>query len=167
MKIAITGKMCSGKTYITEQLIKEFGFTKFSFGEKVKDIAKTLFTMQGKDRLLLQNVADKIKEIDHDVWAKYTLAQIGDNDNVIIDDLRFENEHKYLRQQKFIIIRLIVDENIRLDRLKHKYPNTYNEHISGFSHNSEQDILNLDVDLEIISNDFALENIKYFLNCLE
>ena len=120
MKIALTGKMCSGKTFITEQLVGKYDLKKFSFGGKVKEIATDLFSMEGKDRLLLQNLADKMKLIDQDIWAKYVMTQIAEQDNIIIDDLRFKNEHKFLREKGFIIIRLIVDENIRIDRLKKK-----------------------------------------------
>ena len=30
--------------------------------------------MENKDRKLLQNIADKMKEIDQDIWIKYVLA---------------------------------------------------------------------------------------------
>ena len=105
MKIAITGKMCSGKSFISDLLAKKYNLKKLSFGGKVKDLAKDLFGMEGKNRLLLQSLADKMKEIDKDIWIKYLMTQIEDRDNIIIDDLRFHNEHEYLRKNDFKIVK--------------------------------------------------------------
>ena len=46
MKIAITGKMCSGKSTLA-QIIKETNeqYQIYSLGQKVKDVAKDLFNM--------------------------------------------------------------------------------------------------------------------------
>jgi len=53
MKIAITGKMCSGKSTIS-QIIKELDdkYEIFSYGKKVKEVASDLFEMDPsvKDR---------------------------------------------------------------------------------------------------------------------
>ena len=65
MKIAIYGPMCSGKSTIAS-IIQENNsdYKIFSFGKKIKDIAFELFNMEGKDRSLLINIADKMREID-------------------------------------------------------------------------------------------------------
>ena len=55
MKIAITGKMCSGKTTLSKYLVLiEPRFQVFSFGKKVKEVASDLFQMDPnfKDRSL-------------------------------------------------------------------------------------------------------------------
>ena len=71
MKIAITGKMCYGKTTVAN-IIKKYDdeYQIFSFGQKVKDIATDLFDMQNKDRTLLTSIGTKMREIDSDIWAK-------------------------------------------------------------------------------------------------
>ena len=63
--------------------------------------------------------------------------------------MRFENEVKYLKEHGFVIIRLNVPDNIRIERIKSTYPNNYTEHIEGMNHNSENDIANLEVDLDL------------------
>ena len=79
MKFAITGPMCSGKSTIANILKtvnKELEI--YSFGKKIKDIAHDqLFNMDGnlKDRTLLINIADKMRDIDPDIWAKYIIKQ--------------------------------------------------------------------------------------------
>ena len=52
MKIAIIGKMCSGKSTLTQQIIKYYLkhkriiFKKVAFADKVYDIAYNLFNMK-------------------------------------------------------------------------------------------------------------------------
>ena len=76
MKIAIYGPMCSGKTTVAT-IIKELDsqYEIYSFGLKIKDLAIELFDMKGKNRSLLINIADKMREIDENVWAKYIINQ--------------------------------------------------------------------------------------------
>ena len=67
MKIAITGKMCSGKTTLSNYLCQlEPRFQIFSFGKKVKEVAITLFNMNPSvnDRSLLTSVGQKMREIN-------------------------------------------------------------------------------------------------------
>ena len=76
MKIAITGKMCSGKT-TTANLIRQMDsrYEIFSFGKKVKDVAVDLFNMKEKDRTLLTSIGTKMREIDSEVWINYILMK--------------------------------------------------------------------------------------------
>jgi len=53
--------------------------------------------MTDKDRQILQTLGDKMKDIDQDVWIKYTNKLINSYEWVIIDDLRFQNEFEYLK----------------------------------------------------------------------
>ena len=55
MKIAIIGKMCSGKSTIKRKQFKIMihNMKKFLFGQKVKDLAKELFNMIGKDEKII------------------------------------------------------------------------------------------------------------------
>lgn len=67
MKIAITGRMCSGKSFLAEHLCTKYKFHKFAFADKIKALASELFQMKGKDRVLLQTLGDKMKNIDGDI----------------------------------------------------------------------------------------------------
>lgn len=162
MRIAITGNLCSGKSYLSKILMKRYNLELYSFAGKIKEIATDLFQMTQKNRLLLQNIADKMKEIDPDIWIKYLLSDIGDKDNIIIDDLRFENELTYLKEHGFTIIRLNIPDDIRMERIKNTYPTTYEEHFKGMNHNSEQQINNLNVDLDLYysADDYNLSLMK-------
>ena len=170
MKIAISGLMCTGKTTIAN-IIKElhYEYKIYSFSQKVKDLAQELFTMDPdlKDRSLLINIADKMREIDEDVWAKYTIKQSKDNHFCIIDDLRFQNELDLLINEKdWIFIVLDIDENIRLERLQQLYPNNYEDHIKNMNHLSEKGDIKFNEECKILYLDAnnSLINIKNNIN---
>ena len=159
MKIAIYGPMCSGKTTVANILQEtDKRYSIYSFGQKIKDIAKELFQMEGKDRSLLINIADKMREIDEDVWAKYIIRQTDKNDYCIIDDLRFQNELKYLTDWK--IICLTTPKEARIQRLKKLYPNNFKDHIKNMDHISENDTLELPVDTIYINTDINMKELK-------
>ena len=167
MKFAITGPMCSGKSTISNLLKtvnKELEI--YSFGKKIKDIAHELFNMDGnlKDRTLLINIADKMRDIDPDIWAKYIIKQTNKKEHCIIDDLRFQNELDLLeRDGEWVYIILNINVVTRLNRLKQLYPDNYKDHIKNMDHLSEKGELqfkNTSKLLYINSND-SLENIKY------
>jgi len=117
-----------------------------------------------KDRSLIINIADKMRDIDPDVWAKYTIKQTKEYNYCIIDDLRFQNELDLLEKENdWIYIVLNINESIRLSRLKKLYPDNFQDHIKNMSHLSEKGQLNFKNKKNVMyinSND-SLENIKY------
>lgn len=169
MKIAIHGKMCYGKTTLAN-IIKEFdqSYEILSFGQKVKDIAVDLFNMQYKDRTLLTSIGTKMREIDSDVWAKYTINLSKNYDKVIIDDLRYQNEHDLCIENGYKIIVLTLPTDIQNERLKICYPDNYMDHIINSKHESENGInysncmiIDMSLDLDMIRNiiyKYLLEN---------
>ena len=100
MKLAIIGKICSGKTTAADILIElNNDFQKLSFAGKVKSIAIDLFDMEKKDRKLLQQIGTYMREIEPDVWANYVVKQSKKYDYVVIDDLRYKNEYDLLKKK--------------------------------------------------------------------
>ena len=157
MKIAITGKMCYGKTTVAN-IIKKYDdeYRIFSFGQKVKDIATDLFDMQNKDRTLLTSIGTKMREIDSDIWAKYIIKNCRDLENVVIDDLRYQNEYRYLIENNFKIIVLTLPVEIQIERIMKLYPENYQDHLNNMFHVSEKgidfidnDYLNIDMSQDI------------------
>lgn len=137
MNIAIYGPMCSGKTTVAK-IIQEIDeqYEIYSFGKKIKELASDLFNMEGKDRTLLINIADKMREIDEDIWAKYLMKQMSNKTHCLIDDLRFQNELDSLGDDwKFIA--LITPPHVRGERLKKLYPENYEDHFKNMMHKSE------------------------------
>ena len=162
MKIAIYGPMCSGKSTVAKlihDLDNEYRIC--SFGKKIKDLAVELFQMEGKDRSLLITIADKMREIDEDIWAKYIDRQTKDIKKCIIDDLRFQNELNYLNGWKIISLTTSLEE--RLKRLNELYPYNYEDHIKNMKHKSENDKLNLPDDTIFIDTKLPMEELKELL----
>ena len=109
--------------------------------------------MNCKDRKLIQSFAQKLKEIDENVWINYLdnklKTELKDEDYIVIDDLRFPNEYNYLRKNNFIIIKLIINNNLQIKRLKETYPENYNNHINSIKDVSEIYIDELEADYKI------------------
>ena len=140
MKIAVTGKMCSGKTTLCNYLCElEPRFQIFSFGKKVKLVASDLFQMdpQIKDRTLLTSIGQKMREIDKDVWVNYVIQQCKDVEYCLVDDLRYQNEYEALVKNGFKIIQLNISDELQEERIKMVYPDNYEDHLLARNHLSE------------------------------
>lgn len=162
LKIAISGKMCSGKTTsakFVQKCIAEYGYIAYimSFATKIKLLAKDLFYDKGdghKDRKLLQDLGQKLKEIRDTVWIDYLVGKIRKCSNpVIIDDVRFRDEFDSLKREGFTLIRLEVDQDVQEQRLVELYPDNYKEHLERRSNVSETDL-----DQYIVNFDYVLNS---------
>ena len=141
MRIAVTGKMCSGKTTLCNYLCEiEPRFQIFSFGKKVKDVASDLFQMDPrvKDRTLLTSIGQKMREIDKDVWVNYVIQQCKDVEYCLVDDLRYQNEYEALVKNGFKIIQLNISDELQEGRIKNIYPLNYLDHLNNRNHPSEK-----------------------------
>ena len=140
MKIAITGKMCSGKTTLSNYICSiEPRFKIFSFGKKVKEVASDLFKMDPnfKDRSLLTLVGQKMREINSEVWINYVIDQTMDQEFCLIDDLRYQNEYDVLVKNGFKIIQMNISPIIQEERIRELYPDNYKDHLLNRNHLSE------------------------------
>ena len=117
-RIAFIGRICSGKSYYSQSLCRKYGFIKKSFGDKPKELCVDLFDMHGKDRKLIQTVAEKIKEIDPNVWVSYIVKSISqDTARIVIDDCRFHNEFNALKELGFYFIYIDISKEDQLTRI--------------------------------------------------
>jgi len=177
IKIAIIGKICSGKTTIINKLLelKEYNFKVYNFGDYVKKYLYEIFDINiieniNKPRKLIQDFAENMKILDNDVWIKLLKKDINkhisrDISNIIIvGDVRFYNEYQMLKDLGFIFIKLDINKDLQIERIKNTYPNNYQEHLERLEHISEINIdnfkydYNIDVnnDLEIIINQLII-----------
>ena len=160
MKIGICGKICSGKTTISNYLTENHNFIRYSFGTAVKKLATEFFGMDPnkKNRILLQTIGQNFREILYpEVWIETTLRQI-ENENTtfaVIDDVRYQNEFDILKKNGWIIIKIDISPELQIQRIKDTYPDTYQQHLNNLEHISEKemdDINNNEFDLIIDSN---------------
>lgn len=132
MKIAIVGKMRSGKDTVGS-LIENYGdFHKMALADGITGIIKDYFPeamKDGKPRKHYQHIGSALRELDKDVWVNYLhrrIHEIRDLDfmlgreetDIMITDCRFVNEADYLRKQGFILIKVVATDEIRLKRLQ-------------------------------------------------
>ena len=172
MKIAIIGKMCSGKSTIAQIIMDhDSSYKTFSFGGAVKKYAKEIFNMQGKDRSLLINFANKMREIDKDVWVRPVIEESGLFENCIVDDVRYQNELDALVNDNWIIIKLNISRELQEERIKNTYPENYEDHLKNRDHFSEKNEFNFKSGyphLTINSDDYSKESLKkLIINFLE
>ena len=171
MKIAIIGKMCSGKSTIA-QIIMDYdsSYKTFSFGGAVKKYAKEIFNMQGKDRSLLINFANKMRDIDENVWVRPVIEESRLFENCIVDDVRYQNELDALVNDNWIVIKLNISEELQKERIRETYPENYEDHLKNINHLSEKNEFNfksgyphLTINSDDYSKDFLKELIINFL----
>lgn len=127
MKIALSGKMMSGKTIVANYLVSKYGFIELAFADKLKQIAHDLFGMsiEDKDRELLQLLGMKMRELDVQVWIKYLIPYITHytaTKDVMISDVRLLNEYAALKGLGFTMVRCYVEKQLQLRRIKKEMP---------------------------------------------
>ncbi len=175
IKLAIMGKMCSGKTtlsnHIKKFIQKNYGVSveSHTFAGKVYDLAYELFDMskENKDRKLLQTIGSLMRSINENVWINYLNKNVK-NKNVIVEDCRYENEFASLEKEGFIIIKINIDPEYQVFRLRRTYPDTYIEHINNLHHASEKGIEAIpdekfDIILDAKDNELNFQKIDEFL----
>jgi len=157
-RIAIGGKMGTGKSSLADFLVKCFQFKKYSFAAKLKELASDLFDMEIKDRQLLQVLGTKVREVEQNAWCNYIMKRINREAplRAVIDDMRYLNEAEILKENEFTLVRLYTSKHIVAKR-----------GIAGFSfealrHSSEVEIDAIDPDFSIDTSgtlERAYENI--------
>jgi uridine kinase len=158
LKIAISGKMGSGKTTLANEIMHQFNTghngqsTMVSLGGGVKDVAHDYFLMPKdvKDRSLLQQIGQQFRNIKENVWVDLMLNEVqGIKDSTpielfICDDVRFQNELETLRADGWMTIRLTVDEDEQKRRLESAYGDDWINHWEHKNEISETDLDDVD-----------------------
>lgn len=134
--VVFFGKKASGKTTAADHLIKNYDFTRISFADKLKHFCSEIFDIplywfyepelknvvlslkgsgpfSGKDitpRVILQWFGTEgCRYLREDVWIYWlekTLSEVWNNKRWVIDDCRFPNEQKMLKDRDAIFIKI-------------------------------------------------------------
>lgn len=168
IKIALTSKMRAGKDTIAQYAIDNYGFTRFAFGDGIRETCKKLFPDQmkgGKNRHLLQKLGQTMRyKFDENVWVNYCFREIEAEKtrryiSPIITDLRQPNEYTKCKEENFIIIKVETNDEIRLQRMNE---NGDNFTLDDLNHETEQYINSFEYDYLIKNNDSLEEVYKQF-----
>jgi hypothetical protein len=169
LKIAVSGKICSGKTTFTNILKEEISnIYRISVASRLKWLAINLFGMSPnpdkKNRLLLQELGVKLREQCADVWINSFFDDCQKYTNVMCDDIRFKNELQKVKDNNFITIRLNISEKTQKERIVKCYPDNYEQHLKNTQHISETDLDDSDDFNYIInSEDYTTEDLRKFI----
>jgi dephospho-CoA kinase len=125
MKIAVLGKMRSGKDTLAKYFIDNDFATQLAFGDEIKSIARKYFpeeVAKGKPRWIYQKVGQDFRAIDPDVWVKklerkvFGLEYLGQT-SIVITDVRQMNEYEFLKKQGFTVIKVEAEDELRKERI--------------------------------------------------
>jgi hypothetical protein len=170
VKIALTGKMRSGKDTVANHLYIRHGFDRVAFGTALKRIAHETFpwiSQSTKPRALYQQFGQLMREIDPDVWIKHAERAVNgaidfrvntgaERVGVVITDVRQENEVAWCRENGFTLIRVTAPDEVRIGRAI-AAGDDFCE--NDLEHETEKAIDGFDVDFEII-NKGTIDDLK-------
>lgn len=147
--IAFTGLICSGKDFAAQQFINKLKYRKIGFADPLKEeVAKRFGVTVGdieleKDlyRSALQELGEGKRQDDENYWVRIhhdTFFSLPENQPVVVTDLRYPNELRYLQALDALIVSVRVDEAVRRKRILRRYPLTTEEELN---HTSERQII--------------------------
>lgn len=149
LKIALVGKMRSGKDTVADILQKEYSFNRIAFGDKLKELAHMIFPHvpldpKPRELYLFMNI---MREFYEDVWVYHlanTYNSIKSNSNgIVITDVRQQNELDWCKKNGFTILKVVCDDAIRLERIKASGDVHKEEYLT---HNTESSVDRLEFD---------------------
>ena len=161
MKIALFGKMRSGKDTVGEMLVEE-GFERFAFATGIGQIIEEYFpeaVADGKKpRKHYQHIGQKLRELNENVWINYLLKGVEASgvDYVVVTDGRQENEAVYLRENGFTIIKVVAPDELRIKRIE-SAGDQFTPDL--FTHETELQVDKIEADY-VINNDSDLKSLQ-------
>lgn len=186
LKIAITGKMRSGKSELAKHLERKHGFERVSFGSALKYYADILFAdseafpieyeefgepcpfdgerpkRAKKPRRLYQMFGQKMRELDADIWIRHAeksaqaWAELRSTSGIVIDDLRQPNEYEWAKDNGYTIVRVNANEGDRIQRAE-RAGDEFD--LESLEHETETHADSFEVDYEI-NNDSDKEALR-------
>ena len=128
MKIGLIGLKRAGKNTFGDIAVKEFGYKELDFADELKKYAKLLFPDHFKNNdkpvKLLQDFGEGMRKIDPDIWIKLLANNFDKLEleyktfNVVVTDVRHQNEVDYLRSKGFTIVKIENNISDIIDRCR-------------------------------------------------
>ncbi|MGD2330640.1 AAA family ATPase [Bacillus amyloliquefaciens] len=158
MKIAVAGKMRSGKDTLAKFFIENDKAYQLAFGDGIKKVANTYFphiVAQGKPRKLYQFIGEEFRKIDPYVWVNYLdqrMKHLGflHIEDFVVSDVRQMNEYEYLKSKGFTVIKVEAADEIRRERIE-KSGDIFEP--EDFYHHTETAVDEIPCDYLVTNND--------------
>ena len=142
IRIAFAGCMASGKSFAAASLKKHLKKAKIkSFSTMVKYLAGENSKFAHREGYQLVGKVGRL--IDPECWVKLLtkeINQMGEEENIIVDDIRYENELIALRQLGFVIVYMKTPWHARLKRIQKRHwddPPAFHDFVQWSTHDSE------------------------------
>lgn len=170
LKIALVGKMRSGKDTVADYLAFKYNFKVYAFADGIKELCKQLFPhlVEGrKNRSIYQDVGQFMRSIDPHVWINQTMKRISRFSplrNIVISDVRQQNEYDVLKSKGYIIIKIHADDEIRWERIRSAGDDCTEEQ---FNHETERAVDTIPHDFLITNNETLDELYKQIKDVLD
>ena len=129
MIIGVAGYARSGKDEVAKILVNKFGFTRIAFadeirkfllkvnpilesgnrvGELVHDFGWEIAKSKTETRRLMQEIGVSAREMfGDDFWVNIALKNVHSTDNVVVPDVRFQNEITAIRNMEGKVFRVM------------------------------------------------------------
>ena len=161
--VAVVGRFCSGKTTLANVLVDEYGCTRVSMADNMKNIVKEVYGTHDKQdmiwrtrrdgteeqitvREMLQVLGEAVKDADRDIWLKwFELDTMFMRGPFVMDDMRLVFEAEALRDDGWIIVALNCPEPVRVARYVQRYGTTPTE--AEMNHKTETESLLIEADV--------------------
>jgi dephospho-CoA kinase len=170
VKLALCGRLRSGKDTVANHLYIRHGFDRVAFGDALKKNAHATFpwvSQFSKPRALYQTYGQLMREVEPGVWIRHVERTIrgtidfrvntgAEKIGVVVTDLRQPNEYEWARNNGFTIIRVTAPDEDRVWRAK-LAGDDFTE--ADLEHETESHIDSFDCDYEI-HNDSTVDDIK-------
>jgi hypothetical protein len=164
IKLALCGRLRSGKDTAARYLTLFYDFHPFAFADPLKRYLHEIFPhvpREPKPRRLLQLFGQKMRELDPDVWVNLTMHKIDEylrqhacdcsplKPRVVVTDCRQQNEFDRLRAAGFVFVRINADDELRIKRALEAGDDFTAEDLA---HETELLVDSFDVDYEVDNN---------------
>jgi len=147
MRIALCGHAYSGKSSIAQVLKNKYNVTILSFAEPIKQ-SNLIFNKlnlpkepKANRRKVYQALGSWVRNsLGKDIFIKKLAPKLECYNKVVIDDLRFRNEYRFLKENGFFIVKVETSWTILCERAAKEGENP----IELFLDESEAEIDSLD-----------------------
>jgi len=157
--IALTGQLRAGKDEVARILADKYGYTRFAFGDELKDDFHRRYPEIPRDpkpRVGYQNHGQLVRAlVDEDIWVDRCFAEIRrhyyatSSYHAVISDLRQPNEFSRCRAEGFVIIRVSSPESLRIQRAAAS-ADTFS--LRDLTHETERHTDGFEVDYEVLND---------------
>lgn len=116
--VALSGRSGSGKTEVASYLEGRHGYVRVSTGPLCRRLCRDLFATESKT--LMNAVTDAMRGIQPDVWLAAALRHAPVGQPLVIDSMRFHEDHQLLLDSGYELWRVEAPQQLRWDRLQRR-----------------------------------------------